>query len=858
MFCSVFRFYVPVLCSAPASYLIPAVKKTVEIPYFFNGLLQHFSGITDFPGIIKAMLKNYWKIAWRMMLKDRSFTLLNLTGLSAGLACALLIGLWVLDELQTDKCFARDKRLFQVIQLAPQGDGGIFTTDHTPGPLAGALVQEMPEVEEAASVVYHPSVDKSLGVAGAGEVHIKAREIFASAGFFSLFSYPLLQGNKDQVLSGRYNVVLSKEMALKLFHRVDGILGRTVEWDRAGLWSGHTSGTYVVSGIFEIPVNASQQFDMVFSYEAYFEKNSKYLDNWGSSNPSTYLVLKSGADPVGFNVKLKDFMRKKWTAANGTKDLKWIGTLYAQRYSDRYLYDRWENGIPVGGRIRYVRLFALIALFILVIACINFMNLSTAKAAGRIREVGIRKVVGARRGSLVLQYLGESILMAFLSLLLAIGLSWLLLPAFRQLTGKELSLFPDIRLIAGIAVLTLATGIIAGSYPAFYLSGFRPIAVLKGKFSSSIASLLVRKGLVVFQFTLSVILIASVWVVHRQMDLIRTKDLGYTRDHVIQFAGEGNVLKNTASFLEGLRKIPGVIDASNVNGDMMGSHSGGGGLLWKGKDPNTNIEFSTLYVDYGFVEVMGLHMVDGHAFSPRMPTDSTGIILNESAVTAMHLKNPVGQPAMLWGERKTIIGVVRDFNFESLYTKIGPLFLSYLPNNGNIVVKIGGSAEGRTLARIGEFYRQYNLGLPFEYKFLDADYQTLYASERRLSVLSRWFAGMAILISCLGLFGLAAFTAQRRQKEIGIRKVIGATVANIVFMLSGDFLRLVLLSLLIAFPLSWWLMTRWLNSFAYRTSVSVDVFLFAGGSILLMTLLSVSFQSIRAAIVNPVESLRRE
>jgi len=804
------------------------------------------------------MLKSHWKAAWRAMMKDRTFTMLNLIGLSTGLACAILIGLWVSDELHTDKFFGKDSRLFQVIQHAPQGDG-VFTTDHTPGPLADALLKEMPEVEETANVVYHPSVDKSLGIVSAGESHIKAREIFASGSFFSIFSYKLLQGRREQVLTGKYNVLLSKEMALKLFHTTGNILGRTVEWDRAGMWGGHTSGVYVVSGVFEMPpANASNQFDLVFNYDAYFEKNSKYLDNWGSSNPSTYLVLKQGADESRLNAKLKDFMRKKWGAANGTKDLSWIGTLYAQRYSDRYLFNRWENGTLAGGRIEYVRIFLFVAIFILVIACINFMNLSTARAAGRIREVGIRKVVGARRSSLVLQYLGESTLMAFLSLLLALGLAWLLMPAFREITGKELTLLPGPGPVAGIALITLLTGVLAGSYPAFYLSGAKPMLVLKGKFASSLAELLIRKGLVVFQFTISVIFIISVLVIRRQMGLIQSRDLGYSRDHIIQFASEGNVLKNTTLFLDNLKKIPGVLAASSVNGDMLGSHSGGSGLNWKGKAPNLSITFSNLYVDYGFIEVMGLHIADGHAFSPGMPTDTTGIILNESAVAAMHLKDPIGQPVELWGDRKTIIGVVKDFNFESLYRKVGPFFLSYQSGNGNIVVKIAGGAESNTLGRIGEFYRQYNLGLPLEYKFLDEDYQALYASEQRLTVLSRWFAGMAILISCLGLLGLAAFTAQRRRKEIGIRKVIGATITSVVMMLSGDFLKLVFLAVFIAFPVSWWLMAQWLNSFAYRISMNVDIFFVAGGVIVLITLLSVSFQSVRAAVANPVRSLRAD
>ena len=805
------------------------------------------------------MFKNHLRVAWRNLRKNGQFTVLNLAGLSIGLACTLLIGLWVHDEWQKDKFFQRDARLFQVLQNAFNGDGTVFTTEHTPGILAESLKKDLPEVELAATVVSTNPMDDTKGVLSAGGVRLKAAEIYATGNFFDVFSYPVLAGNKQQLLPDKSAVLLSRQLALKLYHTTDNIIGRRVEWDRPGEFSGNTSGSYWVSGIFEgPPPGASAQFDMVFSYTRYFEMNKRNLDNWGSSNPSTYLILKTGTDPVAFNNKLRDFMREKLKAANGEQDLKYIGTLLAQRYSDRYLYSRYENGMVAGGRIEYVRLFSIIAVVILVIACINFMNLSTAKASGRMREVGIRKVIGARRGVLVLQYLGESLLLSSLSLLLAVGFVWLALPVFQEITGKELHLSVTPGLLLSVAGITLITGLLAGSYPAFYLSGFKPVQVLKGQLSSSASETWIRKGLVVFQFALSAILILSVVVLYRQMNLIQTRNLGYSRDQVIRFSNEGNLSYGLGTFLSGLKKIPGVVNASDMDGNLTNLHNTTGGVDWAGREPNAGIDFNGLYVDDNYVETMGLKMVAGRSFSRQFGSDSLNVIFNETAIAAMKLKNPVGKMVKFWGKPRMIVGVVKDFNFESLYKKIQPFYMMYSNNNSSIVVKLQAGSERATLARIAAFYKQFNAGLPFEYRFLDADYQAFYAAEQRVATLSRWFAGVAILISCLGLFGLAAFTARKRQKEIGIRKVVGASVRQITFLLSADFLKLVMVAMLIAFPLAWWTLHQWLLGFAYRVTIGWDLFLVASLSLGLITLAAISFQTIRAAMANPVESLRND
>jgi putative ABC transport system permease protein len=796
------------------------------------------------------MIKNFFIIAWRSLLKDGRFSLLNLAGLSVGLACTLLIYLWVRDERAMDRFLAHGDRLYQVMQNGAQDEGGVMTMEATPEVLAPALKAAFPEVQDAA-VIHFPDEDESpkgiLSVQGAA---IKARELFVTKNFFAIFSFRLVAGQPGN----RSGVLLSEAMAMRLFHTLDGAIGKTVTWDRGPGEAGLYNGVYAVTGIFaNPPAQSSMQFDMLFDYALYGSKITHDV-GWLSSNPSTYLLLKEEANPAQLNAKLKNFIRSKFKP--GTDEYKWAGTLFLQRYTDKYLYNHYENGAVSGGRIAYVRLFSLIALFVLGIACINFMTLSTAKAAGRVREVGIKKVVGATRGILIGQYLTESLLMALLSLGVACLLCWLCLPVFNDITGKHMYLHADGGTMAAFIGITLAAGLLAGVYPAFYLSGFRAASALRGRLSGAGAAARVRKGLVVLQFSLSVMLIVTVVVVYRQMRLIGTINLGYTKDHVVRIAGEGGVGRSQQAFLAEARGLPGVLGASDMEGDLIGNHSGGGGIDWPGK--KQRIEFSGLYVDYGFMELMGLQLKAGHFFSAVYGTDSNGVVFNETAIAMMGLKDPVGKTVSLWGRKETIIGVVRDFHYESLYKRVGPLFLSFRANVSTILVRLQRGRERETLAGLSGLYQRFNPGLPFEYSFLDADYQALYASEERVAVLSRYFAGIAILISCLGLFGLAAFTAQKRQKEIGIRKVVGASVRQLMLLLSWEFLRLVLLAVVIAVPLSWWITDRWLAGFAYRAGLSAGVFVSAGLMMLLIALFTVGIQTLRAAVANPIKALRSE
>jgi ABC-type antimicrobial peptide transport system permease subunit len=716
-------------------------------------------------------------------------------------------------------------------------------SDESSGMLGEVLKTKMPEIEYSAALAPHEWFQKFTLTAG--DKNIKAFGQYAGKDYFNIFSFKLVDGKKDQVLADKNSIAISDELALKLFGTTDNLLGKVIHFQ-------HTQD-FFVSGIFEKPgANSSQQFDFVLSFE-YMKEVYPWVKSWDNTGPHNFVLLKKGTDIQNFNKRIARVIAEN--SGDSTR------SAFAVPFSDNYLFYTFSHGSQVGGKIVYVKLFSVIAIFILAIACINFMNLSTAKASRRMKEVGIKKVVGAGRFQLIFQFLTESIIFSALAMILAFGVAWLLLPAFNHLTGKEISLNPNVTLVLTLMAITLFTGLLSGSYPALYLSGFKPISILKGTLQTSVAELFSRKGLVVFQFTLSALLIISVLVVYRQIQFIQQTDPGYNKENVVRFNSEGKVLSSEDAFIDDLKKIPGVVNACYTWHDMIGRNYGDYGLSWDGKDPNERDYVEGFGGSYGFIETMGMQIVAGRGYSKNFGDEGSRIVLNESAVKLMKLKNPVGQTIWYNGHPRQIIGVVRDFHFESLHEPVKPCFIS-LEAQGNIwhkmMVRISAGEQAATLSAIEKLYASYNPGFPFEYGFLDEAYQKQYLTESRVGILSRYFAGLAILISCLGLFGLATFTAQKRQKEIGIRKVVGASVNNIVFMLSKDFLKLVLLAVVVAFPLAWWLMTEWLEGFVYRTTIGVEVFLFTGASVLFVTLLTISVQAIKAALANPVTSLRSE
>jgi putative ABC transport system permease protein len=782
------------------------------------------------------MFRHNLLIIYRSFKRFKSTFIINLLGLSTGLASALLIYLWVDNELQMDKFHEKDNRLYNVMESHMQNDGW-KTMIETSGAAADALAAEMPEVEYAAALAppTWPGFDKF--VLSADKRDIRATGQYAGKDYFNIFSYKLIEGRADQVLADKNSIVISEELAMKLFNSKHNVVGKTVGFQH--------ERDFLVSGVFEnIPAISSTQFDFVLSFET-FREMKPWAGEWNSSGPHVYLLLREGTDVKAFNKKIGDFGAKKTNSDTAHRKT------FVALYSGIYLYGNYENGVQSGGRIEYVRLFSLIAVFILMIACINFMNLSTAKATRRIKEVGVKKALGAGRKRLVMQYMGESMLMTFLSLIAAVALVGVVLPQFNLITGKQLALRFDGGLILSMVSIALFTGLVAGSYPALYLSGFNPVTVLKGKLNSSIGEVWIRKGLVSFQFTLSIVLIVSVLVVYKQIDFVQHQNLGYNKDNVIYFDVEGRVKGNAETFLAEIKKIPGIQSAASSTHDMVG-HGWGTGLNWEGKGTDDYIQVQIMAVNPDFLETLGMEMKEGRFFSRDFGADTAKVIFNEAAIGVM------GRKAM----GREILGVVKNFHFESFHIEVKPqlftLHAKTFAPPSLIMARIEGGKEAETLERLSAFYKSYNPGFPFEYTFLDDVYQREYTSEQRVSVLSRYFAGLAILISCLGLFGLAAFTAQRRIKEIGIRKILGASDYGIVRLLTGDFTKIVLLAIVIGLPISYYTASKWLEDYAYKIDLEWWYFGGAGLAALLIAWFTVALQTVKAARINPAQCLKEE
>jgi putative ABC transport system permease protein len=788
------------------------------------------------------MIKYYLKIAFRNLKKDRLFTLLNVLGLSAGLACTLLIYLWVHDELSFDKFFDNDNQIYQVMEHR-KNSGSQSLTDESSGLVSEVLKIQNPEVEYAAAVAPPDWFQKSTLTVG--DKNIKASGQYTGKEYFNIFSFKLLSGERGKLLDAKNSIVISADLSRRLFNTTENVIGKGIKIQQDKI--------FFVSGVYELPEHSSQQFDYVQSFDYLADQPGQgCVKSWGGGGPHNFIMFKKGVDVDAFNRSIAGLIIKN------SKDT--ARSPFAMRFSDNYLQNTFNHGSRVGGRAEYVKLFSIIAIFILFIACINFMNLSTAKAAGRMKEVGIKKVVGAERGQLIFQFLSESLLMAVFTMVLAIGIAWLLLPQFNVLTGKNIRMHFDAPLILTIIGIVLFTGLVSGSYPALYLSKFNPLAILKGKLKSSFSELIARKGLVVFQFTLSVILIVSVVVIYKQIEFIQSIKPGYNKDNVVRIDSEGKLMGNEESFTAALRSIPGVVNASFTQHNLVGRNYGTASVSWDG-DNNQTTYFEGFFGGFNFIETMGMKMADGRAFAKNFGNEGNKVIVNQTAIDAMHLKDPVGKNIKIDGDQLQIIGVVKDFHFESLHEAVKPLFIMLAQGNSpwyKIMIRIKGDDQKATMAQVESLYRSYNPGFPFTYNYLDQAYQKQYETETRVSILSKYFSFLAILISCLGLFGLVAFTAQKRQKEIGIRKVIGASVNTITFMLTKDFLQLVLIAILIAFPLSWLVMSQWLKGFAYRITLGPGVFLIASAFIIIITVLTVSFQSIKAALANPVKSLKNE
>ncbi|MFY0591064.1 ABC transporter permease [Roseivirga sp.] len=808
-------------------------------PEFIKSIFQvtpHYRGSNT-----TAMFKHNLLIAFRNFKRHKVSFFINLIGLTTGLSCALLIFLWVNDEKSMDKFYKHEARLYQVMEHFQQ-DFGVRTVTSTSGLMASALKLEVPEVETAAVTGAFQDVNVSVE-----EKLIRANGLYTSEELFKIFSYEFLHRNEEMLFPDKSSIVISEQLALKLFGTTNNIIGRdiVIQQDKK----------YFVSGVFEnIPSNASEQFDFALPYSIYEELFPGALE-WGNSGNQVYVLLQDNVNVDQVNDKIKDYINIK------TDGRTTFRTPFLKRYSTKYLYGEYKDGKQSGGRVIYVKLFSAVAVLILIVGCINFMNLSTSQASRRLKEVGVKKVMGIQRMDLVSQYLQESMLIVFISAAVSVVLTLILLPWFNVVTGKVLTLAFDLTFVVRILLIVVTTGFLAGSYPAFYLSGFKLFTILKGNLKGSWSAIWIRKGLVVFQFIVSLVLIVAVTVIDNQIQFIQEKDLGYDRENIISFRREGKLMDDSSfeTFLTELGQLPGVTSASSISHDLAGHAWGVGGPVWKGKNPEDETEFELVPVHYNMLETLGMELVQGRSFSKDFGSEFSSIIFNESAIKLMGLKDPIGEPIKGWGPERQIVGVVKDFHFESLHQNIKPLaFLLWSGRTNRVMAKIQPGSQRQTLQAMEKLHLEHNPGFPIQYQFLDQIYKAQYVSEQKVAVLSKYFTGFTILISMMGLFALVNFTAERRFKEIGIRKILGLSSFGIFRLLSQGFSRLILISMVIGLPIGFFASKSWLDNFIYKIDMEVWFFLSAGILTWVVALFTVLTQAAKISKINPIECLRDE
>ena len=787
------------------------------------------------------MFRNYFKTAWRNLLKNKVFTAINISGLSLGITCSILIFLWVYDEYQVDHFHKNLDRLY-IVTSQEYMDGEVEGTYDTPGLLGEELPLAMPDVEKACGygwIQYHTFA--------VGEKKAKFPGNYAGPDFFTLFSYPLLEGQASSAINNKDDIAISEKMAIAFFGSARAAMDGFIKFD-------NYRQLHVKAVFRDVPENSSQRFDYVLSWD-FFLEHEPWAKDWHNSGPTTFVLLKAHADAKAVDARLRTFLAKYDKEYRENDRLE----LGLQPYGEKYLHGNFRNGHIDGGRIQYVRLFTLVALFILLIACINYMNLSTARSIKRSREIGVRKVVGAGRASLVGQFLGEALLFTVIAVTVSCFLVLALLPLFNQLTGKQISLPADKPgFWISVAGLALATGLIAGSYPSLLLSSFRPIAILKNTLRLGPSALWLRKGLVVFQFTLCVAFIISMLIISNQVNYIYSKNLGYQKKNLLFVPITGSLGTSFDVFKEKARNIPGIEEISQASQRPLEIENTTT-AHWEGQAPGSSPRFTQMAVGYDFVKTMQAHIVMGRDFSPNYG-DSANYIINETAMKKIGFPDPVGKQLDFWGIKGAIVGVVQDFNFNSLHEPVSPIIirLTGFPAWGVALVRVNPGQMTSAIASLKKLHAELNPEFPFNYQFADEEYAALYESEQLVKSLSRYFVLLSIVISCIGLLGLVLFAAEQRTREIGIRKVLGASVYSLVELLSREFLVLVGIAFLIAVPLAWWLMHVWLQGFAYRVPVGPGEFILAGVSVLVITLLTISYQAIRAAIANPVKALRTE
>jgi putative ABC transport system permease protein len=805
------------------------------------------------------MIRNYLKIAWRNLVKKKAFSFINIAGLSLGISVCFIILLYVQDELGYDSYNDHAAHIAR-IQLKANINGGEINEAAVMAPVAQTAKHDFPEVEDATRMAFTGSTKIVYG----SKSFKTDRIAYADPDFFNVFTLPLLSGDPKTALSRSHTIVLSSATAKKYFGNEDPI-GKTLGFN-------DNTEFYTVTGVFDkIPANSHFHVDMLMSMVGWQPSQS---DSWMDGSFFTYLLLRPGTSLSTLQAKFPD-MIKKYMGPQIQRDMglsldqfRSKGNNFGfilQPLTAIHLHPTASNELEPAGNATYVYLFGAIAIFMLVIASMNFINLSTAGASGRAKEVGVRKVIGSGRSQLIKQFLIESSLLVAIALMISVALIYFSLPIFNAISGKDLVFVFNFRIVAELAALGVIVSLAAGFYPAFFLSSFKPIAVLKGRLSGNNSSFGLRSVMVVFQFFISVSLIIGTMVVYQQMRFIQSKELGYSREQVLTIPNSYVLGKNEKLFKDMMVRDPRIISGTMSYSKPVGPSNHNNSLIYiQGRD-NTPMRAEGYDVDDQYIPTLGMQMATGRNFSKDMGTDSSAMILNETAIKALGLnpKSAEGKTVVEVNSNKGknfpyhVIGVVKDFNFQSLHQAISPLILTLEPEGG-IIFKVRTTDIAGLLETMKKQWAGFNTDEPFTYSFLDDLYDKTYAAEQKTSTILNIFAILTVIVACLGLFGLVTYTAEQRVKEIGVRKVLGASVTQITGMLSADFLKLVSFACLIAFPMSWWGTNKWLETFVYRMTIHWWIFAAAALIAMMIAVLTLSFQAIKAALANPIKSLRTE
>lgn len=786
------------------------------------------------------MIRNFILVTFRSFIRYKYFTAINLAGLALGLSCSIFIMLWITDELSFDGFHQNGPRLYRVLKRDFFGEGKVEVYPQGPSLLVDALKAEIPEIEMGSQMSWYAEEIITVGSESSKEFGR-----YVQADFLKMFTYPAVRGDLTTALEKPTGIIISEKLAGKYFPNEDPI-GKTLRMNNRE--------EYLVTAVVkDVPRNSSVRFDFLLNWDVFLRKN-EWAKEWENNAPRAFVLLHDASQQAAVDKKIKDFVLKRVNNPETNKS-----ELFLQPYEEGYLYGKFTHGQQDGGRIDYVRSFSIVAIVVLIIACINFMNLTSAQSIRRAKEIGIRKATGAGRKILIAQFLGEAIVFSLIGLGVALLIVELALPAFRTLTDKQINIpYTEPLFMGSLLGIAIITGLLSGTYPALFLSSFDAVKVLKGTLKFGTRQVFLRKGMVVFQFSLTILLIFCTLVVYRQMQYIKEKNLGFDKENLVVVNLRGNGQKVDIMVSESVKQT-GVKSVTICSNSPLVPANSTTAVDWPKKPKDSQIAITQMAVGYDYLSTMGIQLKEGRDFSTQFATDSVAYVVNEETVRIMGLDNPIGQIITFWSKAGPIIGVMKNYHINSLHDAIEPVILHLHPQwTSELIVRVQAGKTTEALAGLKQVAKQINSSVPFDYHFVDDTFAEQYKGEATVGSLANYFSTMAIFISCLGLLGLITFAASQRTKEIGVRKVLGASVAGIFGLLTKDFLMLVAIAFVISTPVAWYVMNNWLNTFAYRTNISITVFVVSGTAALSIVLLTISYQALKTALENPVKSLRIE